>query len=67
MLLYKNRIHLADNEVRRITLLTGEAPQPTMAIEDYHGFLDRQLVRFRHDEIRSLGCIRVCQRDCPLR
>jgi hypothetical protein len=51
MLLYKKQIHLANNEVRRITLLTGEAPQPTMAIEDYQRFLDRQLVRFRHDEI----------------
>jgi hypothetical protein len=53
MLLYKDQIHLAAHEVRRITLLTGEAPQPTMAIEDYYRFLDRHLARFGHDEIRS--------------
>ena len=53
MLLYQNQIHLASNEIRRITLLTGEVPQKTMAIEDYYRFLDHQLVRFRNDEIRS--------------
>jgi len=53
MLLYKNQIYLARNEIRRIALLTGEAPPPTMAIENYYQFLDRHLTRFQNDEIRS--------------
>ena len=52
MLLYKNQIHLASNEIKRIALLTGETPQRTMAIESYYQFLDRHLARFQNDEIR---------------